>query len=183
MPCTGLVEYWPSHSCCLCYFPEKVHVKCNQTGKIFKAKITALSKENAEPIVSSSDLAEGNELFLDISNKSYPVTVIKVVKDDSKPSKLTPSEKSFPAVLFYVMHLGSKKKRTDESSSKLPEPLTSQPPAEVPSNPKILTRVLETAKHSVSVILQFAYMVYAVHFKYTPKIMATLANSSLYYLA
>lgn len=65
---------------------EKVHVKCNQTGKTFKAKVTALSKENAEPIVSLCDLAEGAELFLDVNDKSYPVTVIKVV-DESKSCK------------------------------------------------------------------------------------------------
>ena len=45
----------------------------------------------------------------------------------------------------------AKKKRTDDSSgSEQPEPpSTPQPPAEVPTNPKILTKVLENAKQLV----------------------------------
>jgi hypothetical protein len=66
-------------SCCLIYSceTEKVEVKCNQTGKVLKASVKALSLENGQAI-SESDLKKGAELLLDYNKKSFPVTILQV---------------------------------------------------------------------------------------------------------
>lgn len=56
---------------------EKIQVKCNQSGKIIKTKITSLSNEEGD-YLTAADLVPGSQLILDCDKKSYPVTVIKV---------------------------------------------------------------------------------------------------------
>lgn len=53
-------------------------MKCNQTGKVFKASTKSLSLEDGEDI-SSEHLKKGTELLLDYDGKAYPVTVMKVI--------------------------------------------------------------------------------------------------------
>lgn len=60
------------------YFSEKVSVKCNQTGKLFRVKVTTLSR-NDDDDLTMDDLVEGSQLLLTMSGKSYPVTVLRVI--------------------------------------------------------------------------------------------------------
>ena len=53
-----------------------MHVTCNQTGKIFKAEIESLSKED-EGTISAADLVQGSQL-MEYGGESYPVSVVKV---------------------------------------------------------------------------------------------------------
>ena len=59
-------------------FTEKVCVKCNQTGKLFKVKVTVLSR-NDDDCLTIEDLVEGSQLLMTANKKSYPVTVQKVI--------------------------------------------------------------------------------------------------------
>ncbi len=52
-------------------------MKCNQTGKEFTVKLTALSREDGQP-VTKVDLTKGKELLLDYNKKAYEVTVSSV---------------------------------------------------------------------------------------------------------
>lgn len=60
-------------------------MKCNQSGQIYKAKVTSLCTEDMNSI-TAADLIEGKQLMMDYNKKSYPVTVMKVVtlQDESK---------------------------------------------------------------------------------------------------
>ena len=60
------------------YYAEKVYVKCNQTGKVYKVKVTALARTDEEDM-TMDDLVQGSQLLLTLNKKSYPVTVQKVV--------------------------------------------------------------------------------------------------------
>lgn len=76
------------------YCAEKIHVKCNQSGKVFKTKITSLSTEEGD-YLTAADLVAGNELIMDYDKKSYPVTVIKisgVTSDGQSAADSTPSD-------------------------------------------------------------------------------------------
>lgn len=55
---------------------EKVSVKCNQTGKVFKVKVASLSRVD-DGNMSADDLAEGSQLLMNMNRKEYPVTVLK----------------------------------------------------------------------------------------------------------
>ena len=59
---------------------EKVHVKCNQSGKKYKVGIIALSREDGEHL-TELDLKEGSELLMDYKKRSYPVKVISTDLD------------------------------------------------------------------------------------------------------
>ena len=39
------------------HFTERIQVKCNQTGKVFRAKISTLSKDDMDSSLSAADLA------------------------------------------------------------------------------------------------------------------------------
>ena len=54
-----------------------MHVKCNQTGKIFKAKIESLSKED-EGTISAADLVQVSQPIMEYGKRYYPVSVVKV---------------------------------------------------------------------------------------------------------
>ena len=60
----------------LCSYTEKVSVKCNQTGRLFKVKGTSLSRGD-DGNMSMKDLAEGSQLLMKMNKKEYPVTVLK----------------------------------------------------------------------------------------------------------
>ena len=61
----------------MCYLTvEKVTVKCNQTGKLFKARVSSLSRSD-DGQMSTTDLAEGSQLLMKMNRKEYPVTVQK----------------------------------------------------------------------------------------------------------
>ena len=62
-------------------FVEKNQVKCNQSGKLFKVKIAALSNPDLEPITTMAELEKGTQLLLEFNKKSYPVTVLKTIED------------------------------------------------------------------------------------------------------
>ena len=53
-----------------------MNVKCNQTGKVFKVKVTSLSRVD-DGNMSAEDLAEGSLLLMNMNRKEYPVTVLK----------------------------------------------------------------------------------------------------------
>ena len=53
-----------------------MNVKCNQTGKVFKVKVTSLSRVD-DGNMSVEDLAEGSQLLMNMNRKEYPVTVLK----------------------------------------------------------------------------------------------------------
>lgn len=53
-----------------------MNVKCNQTGKVFKVKVTSLSRVD-DGNMSAEDLAEGSQLLMNMNRKEYPVTVLK----------------------------------------------------------------------------------------------------------
>lgn len=53
-------------------------MKCNQTGKLFRVKVTTLSR-NDDDDLTMDDLVEGSQLLLTMSGKSYPVTVLRVI--------------------------------------------------------------------------------------------------------
>ena len=63
------------------HFTERIQVKCNQTGKIFRVKISSLSKDDMDSSLSAADLAQGSQLIMDFEKKSYPVTVMKVTDE------------------------------------------------------------------------------------------------------
>lgn len=65
--------------CLLPFHTERVNVKCNQTGKIFKEKVSTLSREDLQEPLTAADFLRGSQLLMDINKKSYPVTVQKVV--------------------------------------------------------------------------------------------------------
>ena len=53
-------------------------VSCNQTGKEFKVRVSALSRSDDEDL-TKDDLVPNSQLLLTLHKKSYPVSVIKVV--------------------------------------------------------------------------------------------------------
>ena len=53
-------------------------MKCNQLGKLFQVKVTALSRSDDE-CLTMDDLAESSQLLMTSNKKSYPVTVLKVI--------------------------------------------------------------------------------------------------------
>ena len=53
-------------------------MKCNQMGKLFRVKVTALSR-NDDECMTLDDLTEGTQLLMTNNKKSYPVSVQKVV--------------------------------------------------------------------------------------------------------
>ena len=53
-------------------------MKCNQTGKLFRVKVTALSRVDEE-CMTLDDLAEGSQLLMINNKKSYPVSVQKII--------------------------------------------------------------------------------------------------------
>lgn len=53
-------------------------MKCNQTGKLFRVKVTALSRVDEE-CMTLDDLAEGSQLLMMNNKKSYPVSVQKII--------------------------------------------------------------------------------------------------------
>ena len=55
----------------------KVCVKCNQTGKLFKVKVTSLMRAD-EGSMTMDNLVAGEQLLM-TANKEYPVTVQRVV--------------------------------------------------------------------------------------------------------
>ena len=59
-------------------YTEKVCVKCNQTGKVFKVNSTALTRGVNENM-TMADLVEGSQLLLQTNKKSYPVTVWRII--------------------------------------------------------------------------------------------------------
>lgn len=59
-------------------YTEKVCVKCNQTGKVFKVDSTALTRGDNESM-TMDDLVEGSQLLLQMNKKSYPVTVRRII--------------------------------------------------------------------------------------------------------
>ena len=56
----------------------KIRVKCNQTGKLFNVKVTALCKEDGDP-VQRDNLVVGAQLIMTLNKKSYPVTLQKII--------------------------------------------------------------------------------------------------------
>lgn len=53
-------------------------MKCNQTGKVFKVKVAALTRCD-DSNMTMEDLAEGSQLLMVMNKKSYPITVQKVI--------------------------------------------------------------------------------------------------------
>ena len=53
-------------------------MKCNQTGKLFKVKVTSLTREDEESM-TMDNLVEGEQLLMTANKKEYPVTVQRVV--------------------------------------------------------------------------------------------------------
>ena len=49
-------------------------MKCNQTGKLFRVKVTALSR-NDDECMTLDDLTEGTQLLMINNKKLYPVSV------------------------------------------------------------------------------------------------------------
>ena len=65
----------------MCYLTvEKVTVKCNQTGKLFKARVSSLSRRDNGKM-STTDLAEGSQLLMNVNMKEDPVTLKKALKE------------------------------------------------------------------------------------------------------
>lgn len=62
---------------------EKIQVKCNQSGKIYKASVKDLSLEDGQAI-SEEHLEKGTEVLYEYNKRSYPVTVIKVTSEDGQ---------------------------------------------------------------------------------------------------
>lgn len=56
---------------------EKVTVKCNQTGKLFKVRVSSLSRSD-DGHLSRTDLVEGSQLLMRMNRKEYPITVQNV---------------------------------------------------------------------------------------------------------
>ena len=46
-------------------------MKCNQTGKVFKVKVAALTRCD-DSNMTMEDLAEGSQLLMVMNKKSYP---------------------------------------------------------------------------------------------------------------
>ena len=64
-------------------------VRCNQTGKIFNANDSSLSRSD-DGNVSTEDLVEGSQLLTKLNKKEHPVTVSKgasTSKDAAEPLK------------------------------------------------------------------------------------------------
>ena len=60
----------------MCYLTvEKVTVKCNQTGKLFKVRVSSSRSDDGQ--MSTTDLAEGSQLLMKMNRTEYPVTVQK----------------------------------------------------------------------------------------------------------
>lgn len=53
-------------------------MKCNQTGKVFKVKVAALTRCD-DSNMTMDDLAEGSQLLMIMNKKSYPITVQKII--------------------------------------------------------------------------------------------------------
>lgn len=68
-----------------CYSSGRICVKCNQSGKAFTVKVNVLSREDLEPL-TENDLVKGSQLLMD---KSYPVTVEKVILPEEKRGNLS----------------------------------------------------------------------------------------------
>ena len=107
------------HNCTLLYLYvsiERVNVKCNQTGKIIKAKLTSLSREDTESL-TASDLKKGSQLLLESNKKSYPVTVQKVVTINSDSEGMCFNNLSICMYYPYATNStasGSKRKKSSE---------------------------------------------------------------------
>ena len=85
----------------VCSSTEKVSVKCNQTGKVFKVKVASLSRVD-DGNMSADDLAEGSQLLMNMNRKEYPVTVLKdrsTLKEALKEVQL-----SNAVILFKIKH-------------------------------------------------------------------------------
>ena len=50
-------------------------VKCNQTGKVSKVKVSLLSRSD-DGHMTRTDLMDGSQLLLRMNKKEYPVTVV-----------------------------------------------------------------------------------------------------------
>lgn len=75
-------QYW--RSCNIGYYSlEKIEVKCNQSGLVFKTSVDSLSLEDGEPL-TDEDLKPGSQVLADWNKKSYIVTVMKIVSNDRK---------------------------------------------------------------------------------------------------
>ena len=55
-------------------YTERVCVKCNQTGKIFRVTVSALSRDD-DGSLTRNDLFGGSQLLMKNNKKMYPVTV------------------------------------------------------------------------------------------------------------
>lgn len=53
-------------------------MKCNQTGKAFKVKVTSLIRAD-EGSMTMDNLVAGEQLLMTANKKEYPVTVQRVV--------------------------------------------------------------------------------------------------------
>ena len=53
-------------------------MKCNQTGKVIKVKVAALTRCD-DGNMTLGDLTEGSQLLMIMNKKSYPVTVQKII--------------------------------------------------------------------------------------------------------
>ena len=115
------------------HFTERIQVKCNQTGKIFRAKISSLSKDDIDSSLSAADLAQGSQLIMDFEKKSYPVTVMKVTDEPRNGMCILLFVFIFDNQILYHLK-GTKKKIT------MPE---SQPIEE-------LSEIIDQAKSAVS---------------------------------
>ena len=84
------------------YFSERVCVQCNQTGKMIKSDVQALSREDGQPL-SGDNLKKGVQLLLECNKKSYPVTVIKVEdKTINQSGIMIYNNYKFNVLLYYL---------------------------------------------------------------------------------
>lgn len=60
------------------FYVEKVCVKCNQSGKLFKVKVTTLERTDDE-CLKLEDLVSGSQLYMIMDKKPYPVTVQSIM--------------------------------------------------------------------------------------------------------
>lgn len=60
------------------YTVGKIHVKCNQTGKLFRMKVRKLCREDGDPL-EKEDLVEGAQLVMTLNKKPYSVTFQEII--------------------------------------------------------------------------------------------------------
>ena len=65
-----MLENWRFTAFVSFLFLERIHVQCNQTGKIHKVKVTSLSREDLEPL-GGNDYSKGSQPLLEYNKKSY----------------------------------------------------------------------------------------------------------------